>query len=120
MSIKSYFKNFIGNLYNHNEDQSLPKNFKDGEVIRKRAEFIGNVTGVGFRITAYNLAKKLNLLGWVKNTEKGSVLLEVEGNINKVHYFINTLASLKRAPLKDLIVEEIRIINIEEDFEIHR
>lgn len=118
MSIKSYFKKFIGHLYNHNEDQSLPKNFKEAEIVRKRVEFFGNVIGVGFRITAYNLANKLELLGFVKNTEKGSVLMEVEGNKNKVNYLINSLASLKRAPLSDLKSFDIEVLSSEEDFKI--
>jgi hydrogenase maturation protein HypF len=38
----------------------------------------GLVQGVGFRPFVYNLAKQLNLVGWVKNTPQG-VSLEVEG-----------------------------------------
>lgn len=119
MSVKSYITKLVAKFYNRKEDQSLPKNFKEGEIVRKRVEFFGNVVGVGFRITAYNLASKLELTGWVKNTHKASVLLEVEGNVNKVNYFINTLASLKRAPLSNLKVEVVKVLKTEEDFIIN-
>lgn len=46
---------------------------------RVHASYAGNVQGVGFRFTAEALARKYNLLGWVKNCADGRVELVVEG-----------------------------------------
>ncbi|WP_353684849.1 carbamoyltransferase HypF [Thermodesulfovibrio sp. 3907-1M] len=48
----------------------------------------GVVQGVGFRPFVYNLAKSLNLNGYVTNTSKG-VTIEIEGE--KVNEFLNRL-----------------------------
>ena len=119
MLLKSNITKLIAKFYNRNEENTLPQNFKEAEIVRKRTEFFGNVIGVGFRITAYNLANKLKLVGFVKNTEKGSVLMEVEGNKNKVNYLINSLASLKRAPLTNLHNLQIDVLSSEEEFKIY-
>jgi hydrogenase maturation protein HypF len=57
---------------------------------RFRLHIDGIVQGVGFRPFIYNLAVKLGLTGWVKNTAQG-VFLEIEGEKNNIGEFINTL-----------------------------
>ncbi|GAW91118.1 carbamoyltransferase HypF [Calderihabitans maritimus] len=47
----------------------------------------GIVQGVGFRPFVYNLAVKLELNGWVKNTARG-VFIEIEGEPEKINEFI--------------------------------
>ena len=49
------------------------------EKIRYRVKFIGHVQGVGFRYTAYHLAQKYSLTGWVRNEYDGTVSSEVQG-----------------------------------------
>lgn len=48
--------------------------------MRTRVRFIGRVQGVGFRATVRDCAVRLGLLGWVRNEEDGSVLLEAQGD----------------------------------------
>lgn len=48
-------------------------------TIRQRLIFYGRVQGVGFRATAQHLARRLGLVGWVKNLPNGAVELVVEG-----------------------------------------
>ncbi len=50
----------------------------------------GNVQGVGFRPFVYSLAKKNNLLGWVRNSSNG-VEIEIEGVRDSVDQFLTTL-----------------------------
>lgn len=50
------------------------------ERIRRHYRFFGDVQGVGFRRRAANLARKLAIVGWVKNSSDGSVEMEAEGS----------------------------------------
>jgi hydrogenase maturation protein HypF len=50
----------------------------------------GIVQGVGFRPFVYNLATKLNLKGWVKNTSAG-VDIEVDGEQDVLDSFVKAL-----------------------------
>ncbi|TJX32161.1 acylphosphatase, partial [Soehngenia saccharolytica] len=40
--------------------------FKPSNILRKRIIFSGEVQNVGFRLEIHELAKRLNLTGWVK------------------------------------------------------
>lgn len=57
---------------------------------RARIHITGIVQGVGFRPFVYNLAKRLILTGWVKNTSAG-VDIEVDGEKNILDDFIQSL-----------------------------
>ena len=48
-------------------------------LIAKRIHITGVVQGVGFRPFVYNLATRLGLTGWVRNTS-GGVDIQVEGD----------------------------------------
>ncbi|RMG73881.1 MAG: carbamoyltransferase HypF [Nitrospirae bacterium] len=63
----------------------------------------GRVQGVGFRPFVYNLAKKLDLKGYVNNSSKG-VTIDIEGN--RVDEF---LKRLKESPPPLSEIEEIRV-----------
>ena len=55
-----------------------------------RVHISGIVQGVGFRPFVYNLATRLNLLGWVRNTSAG-VDIEVDGDRSTLDDFIRRL-----------------------------
>ena len=48
-------------------------------AIAVRATVRGQVQGVGFRYAAVELARRLGLMGWVRNAEDGSLLVHAEG-----------------------------------------
>ncbi len=52
----------------------------------------GIVQGVGFRPFVYNLAKRLEILGWIRNTSSG-VEIQVAGSPDNVQRFIHGLAA---------------------------
>lgn len=61
-------------------------------IIRKRMKIYGRVQGVGFRYRAEQAAGLLDVTGWVRNAEDGTVEMEVQGSeaaINKMMTFIN-------------------------------
>lgn len=49
------------------------------EVERQRHIFRGRVQGVGFRYTAWSIAKRYLISGYVRNQRDGSVELVMEG-----------------------------------------
>ena len=49
----------------------------------------GRVQGVGFRASARNQARSLNLKGWVENQRDGTVLLVVNGEEASCSQFIH-------------------------------
>ena len=53
--------------------------------------FYGNVQGVGFRWTTWNLAKNHDVTGYVRNMPDGSVECLVEGQNDKIVIFIEEL-----------------------------
>ena len=54
-------------------------------------QVFGRVQGVGFRYFANYTAAALDLTGWVKNCEDGSVQLEVQGKEESISLFIEKL-----------------------------
>lgn len=62
----------------------------DAEITRQRLRVSGVVQGVGFRPYVYNLARSLNLVGFVGNDTSG-VFIEVEGMNRDVDAFVACL-----------------------------
>ncbi|KKR21328.1 MAG: Acylphosphatase [Parcubacteria group bacterium GW2011_GWE2_39_37] len=48
----------------------------------------GLVQGVLFRTSAKNKAKELGLKGYIQNLEDGSLIIEIEGEEDKLNYFL--------------------------------
>ncbi|HIP98545.1 MAG TPA: carbamoyltransferase HypF [Aquifex aeolicus] len=79
-------------------------------MVYKRAKISlkGLVQGVGFRPFVYRLATALNLKGFVLNDGKG-VLIEVEGNENKVALFLKRLHT-EKPPNARIISQEFEFL----------
>ncbi|HEY3245252.1 MAG TPA: acylphosphatase [Phycisphaerae bacterium] len=69
-------------------------------TIRRRVLFSGNVQGVGFRYTAYQLAQGYRVGGYVKNLPDGRVELVAEGATDEVRRFIEALEDQMRAHIR--------------------
>ncbi len=50
---------------------------------------IGRVQGVFFRANSVYMANKLNVVGWVRNVEDGSVEIVAEGEDKNIEQFID-------------------------------
>lgn len=59
--------------------------------MRKHVIVSGSVQGVGFRNAANKKAKEMNLTGWVQNKADGTVELEVEGQEEKLQYYLKQI-----------------------------
>jgi len=68
----------------HSEDQP--------PIVCRRILFRGRVQGVGFRYTAYSLARRCPITGFVKNLPDGRVELVIEGTESDVEAYAGRLA----------------------------
>lgn len=60
-------------------------------VIRKRLLLTGAVQGVGLRYRTQHIGESLGLSGWVKNLPDGSVMMELEGEEEKIDLLFQRL-----------------------------
>ena len=68
---------------------------KDADATAVRAVVRGAVQGVGFRDAVLRLARRLGLMGWVRNGEDGSLLVHGEGPETAVE---DLIAFLRKGP----------------------
>ena len=73
----------------------------------KRIELFGIVQGVGMRFFVNHLANKKGLHGFVKNTNKGTVLIEVTGPKATIKSFIKHIERLSPGSINTINVETI-------------
>lgn len=86
--------------------------------VRWHIVFSGFVQGVGFRYTAYYLAKQLYLTGWVENLPDGRVEMEVQGRLSAVRRLLLSLKS--RAPIRidDMQIRHLPLVEWEHRFTV--
>ena len=98
---------------------NLP-NEKTASIERIRLEVRGAVQGVGFRPYVYQLATRLGLTGWVRNTGHG-VEIEVEGQHTSLDNFLSCLEPKKPPAAQILGINRISIDSMNDTrFEILR
>ncbi len=80
----------------------------------------GAVQGVGFRPFVYNLAKRLNLKGYVINDTHG-VIIEIQGKEKDINQFLISLQT-EKPPLAHIFSQEIEELPLTDfkDFEIRK
>lgn len=88
------------------------------QTARWRVRFFGRVQHVGFRYTAFYLARELSLTGWVDNREDGSVELEAQGRLSALRQLVIRLKSKPRIRIDHMEVLEITPVPDERKFEI--
>ncbi|XP_049656699.1 acylphosphatase-2 isoform X1 [Accipiter gentilis] len=72
-------------------------------------EVFGRVQGVCFRMYTEEEARKLGVVGWVKNTSQGTVTGQVQGpedKVNAIQYFKQHLVSLPSAQGTGLLIRK--------------
>ena len=77
--------------------------FQPSPTVREGVKFTGRVQKVGFRLEIYELAKRLELSGWVQNTKDRNVEAELQGEQEKIEFLINYMRSLKRASVREVV-----------------
>lgn len=84
--------------------------FDGSPVVRKNIIFSGRVQKVGFRLEIYELAKRLNLTGFVMNMDNGDVVLEAQGENDRIVFLVEHMESLKRAKVINVATKELQKI----------
>jgi acylphosphatase len=68
--------------------------------------FAGQVQGVGFRATAYHLAKNLGLVGSAQNLKDGTVEVFVQGNRQDLDRFLAQIQAKFAGYIQDIRLQE--------------
>lgn len=87
-------------------------------MVRKNIIFVGGVQEAGFRSQAYQLAKELQLTGWVRNLSGGSIEVEVQGREHLVDLFISRLMHRNHIRITNRLIEDKIVRFNEKDFVI--
>lgn len=75
-----------------------------------RAVVRGTVQGVGFRDATLRRARKLGVMGWVRNGEDGAVLVHAEGDEAAVEELVAFLREGPRgARVDDVAIEQVKV-----------
>ncbi len=69
----------------------MEKEQNNMKIVRKRLVYHGRVQGVGFRYTAFRLARANGLTGWVRNERNGTVTMEVQGTVIGIQRMMKSL-----------------------------
>ena len=88
------------------------------ETVRWRVLFSGKVQHVGFRYTAYYLARELYLTGWVDNLPDGRVAMEVQGGVSRVRKLLLRLKSQRHIRITDMEIQPIEVKRFDRRFEV--
>ena len=80
--------------------------------------FSGRVQHVGFRYTAYYLARKLYITGWVDNLPDGRVEMEAQGPVSQLRKLVVQLKSQAHIHIEHMDIEEIPALPAERGFRV--
>jgi acylphosphatase len=75
--------------------------------IAKHIIFSGHVQGVGFRFTAYHIANRHKLTGFVRNLPDGSVEMLAQGTADDIDSCISQIQESFAGYVRQTFVEEI-------------
>lgn len=77
--------------------------------IRKHIFFEGRVQGVGFRYSAYYIARSLGLAGWVRNCYDGRVEMEVQGFEEAIDRMVQQLNEQRYIRIENIEATKIEL-----------
>ena len=86
---------------------------------RAHAYYVGRVQGVGFRMTAEDLARDCGVVGWVKNLRDGRVEIVAEAEETVLRRFLQAIrASAMKNFIRDAEVSWSDASDMFDEFEI--
>ena len=86
---------------------------------RWRVLFSGRVQHVGFRYTAYYLARPLYLTGWVRNLPDGRVEMEAQGGVSQLRKLLIQLKSQPHIHISHADIAEVPLVSGERGFSVN-
>lgn len=122
MKLLSIFKNYIRvfktDYVRNKVAKTMIPSFEPSPVVRRDIRFFGKVQKVGFRLEIQDLAKRLGLVGNVKNEKDDQVELEIQGEEKKILFVVDNMKKLKRANVTHVEISEVPLVRGEIDFTI--
>ena len=109
MSIKDMFLRARDNYVIDQVRRVKLPGFRSFQNKRYRLVFSGRVQHVGFRLEVSELAKRLGLTGFCQNMPNGDVLVEVQGQSDKIRFLVAFMKSLKRIQIKNLDKKRLKL-----------
>ena len=86
---------------------------------RVHLTFTGRVQHIGFRVTAFDTARKIGLTGWVRNCERfDQTEAEVQGSREQVEAFVRKIKAVKRFAIRSVGEYECPVKDDETYFDI--
>lgn len=84
--------------------------------VRRRYRFSGIVQGVGFRYEARMLASQLGLVGWARNENDGTVVIEIEGGADCIDEFLRAMQAVRRFDITEIQTEDLPVSGTDTTF----
>ena len=88
-----------------------------GETLRE-VWYTGRVQGVGFRYTAWSIARGYSVAGFVENLPDGRVHVVVEGTVQQVKLFLAEIADRLGGYIREVNLDQRPATGQYRDFEI--
>jgi acylphosphatase len=88
------------------------------DQIAKHIIFSGQVQGVGFRFTAFNMANRHQLTGFVRNLPDGTVEMLIQGTSGAIDDCIRDIKEYFSGYIRETKIKEIPSNSQHKDFEI--
>ena len=88
------------------------------DQIARHIIFSGQVQGVGFRFTAFNMANRHQLTGFVRNLPDGTVEMLIQGTSGAIDDCIRDIKEYFSGYIRETKIKEIPSNSQYKDFEI--
>ena len=85
---------------------------------QRRIWFSGRVQGVGFRYTAFAIAERMAVVGYVRNLADGRVYLVVEGSPDELDRYIGVVQQQMAGNITSMETEQLRANGEFDEFHI--
>ncbi len=115
-SIKNKSDDIRKGTDNRAEDQEDEPVSSTG-IVRRHIFFYGRVQGVGFRYTAYSIARSAGLTGWIRNVND-FVEMEIQGSPDQIDCMINELNQNSWIRISHIQTREIPVQKDERRFQV--
>ncbi len=86
--------------------------------VRWHIIFSGSVQHVGFRYTAYYIARSLYLTGWVDNLPDGRVEMEAQGGAVQLYKLLQQLKAAPHIRIEHTDIEKRPVLPFERSFQV--
>jgi acylphosphatase len=87
-------------------------------MVAKRVIFSGHVQGVGFRFTAYRIAGRHRLTGFVRNLSDGTVEMLAQGPAQNIEECVQDIKEAMAGYVSETIIDEVPLDPKYTDFRI--